>query len=63
MVSKFEMVRSTIYLVIVQIKCQCLHDARKDHEAGADKDADVDVLKGLFLLRQGSRQHLEEQMS
>ena len=59
------MVTNVIYmnLVIVQVECQCLHDAGEDHEAGADQDADVDVLKGLFLLRQGSRQHLKEQMS
>ena len=38
-------------LVIVQIECQRLHDAGEDHEAGADQDADVDVLKGMFLLR------------
>ena len=37
--------------VIVQVECECLHDAGEDHEAGADQDADVDVLKGMFLLR------------
>ena len=50
-------------LVVVQVECQCLHDACEDHEAGADQDAHVDVVIGLFLLRQGSCQHLEEQMS
>ena len=61
---KFEMVSViNMNLVIVQVECECLHDACEDHETGADQDADVDVLKGLFLLRQGSRQYLEEQMS
>ena len=50
-------------LVVVQVECQCLHDAGDDHEAGADRDADVDVVIWLFLLRQGSCQHLKEQMS
>ena len=47
-------------LVVVQVECQCLHDAGEDHEAGADQDTHIDVVKGLFLLRQGSCQHLEE---
>ena len=37
-------------LVVVQVVCECLHDAGEYHEAGADKDADVDVLKRLLLL-------------
>ena len=61
---KFEMVTViNMNLVIVQVECECLHDACEDHETGADQDADVHVLKGLFFLRQGSRQHLKEQMS
>ena len=47
-------------LVVVQVECECLHDAGEDHEAGADKDANVDVVIGLFLLRQGSCQLLKE---
>ena len=31
-------------LVVVQVVCECLHDAGEYHEAGADKDADVDVV-------------------
>ena len=41
-------------LVIVQVECECLHDAGEDNKACADKDADDDVVIGLFLLRQGS---------
>ena len=37
-------------LVVVQVVCECLHDAGEYHEAGADKDADVDVVIGQFLL-------------
>ena len=50
-------------LVVIQVECQCLHDAGENHEAGDDQDADVDVVIGLFLLRQGSCQHLKKQMS
>ena len=38
-------------LVTIDKVSECLHDAGEDHEAGADKDADVDVVIGLFLLR------------
>ena len=50
-------------LVIVKKVRHSLEDTGQHHQAGADKDADVDVFKGLFLLRKGSCQHLKEQMS
>ena len=58
---KFEMVSViNMNLVIVQVECECLHDAGEDHETGADKNANVNVVEGLFLLRQGSCQLLKE---
>ena len=50
-------------LVIVKKVRHSLRETSEHHQAGADKDADVDVFKGLFLLRKGSCQHLKEQMS
>ena len=46
-------------LVIVKKVRHSLEDTGQHHQA----DADVDVFKGLFLLRKGSCQHLKEQMS
>ena len=50
-------------LVIVKKVRHSLEETSEHHQAGADKDADVDVLKRLFLLRKGSCQHLKKQMS
>ena len=40
-----------VYMTLLLEKRMACHDAGEYHEAGVDKDADVDVFKGLFFLR------------
>ena len=51
------------HLVVVKEVDEHLHDAGEEHEASADKETDVDVVKGLLLLKPGSCKHLKKGMS